>query len=207
MSAEKHPDRPWQNVLLVRDGMGYEASRSPQPISSDTPEPEAPSATSQLYPELPADTPDYVRANFEHFYHRPNDRQKGLLFIRLGITPTNNLHRYFDETQGEFLPDAPTVPNWQHRNSHPFGHIIDRLRVEQPDLWARALKSERDYKTAYSEHKEARSSNEHTDHIPLVTAKALEAATWHNRAVMSEVFSIIAPQMQAEGIDPVTACV
>jgi len=207
MSAENSSEIPWQNRAYLSPIPSYGISRNPQPIAPQLGETVIDrSVVTRLCPELDEHTPGYVRTNFEYFYASAADVEKRQEFIRRGITPTNNLRKYFDISQPEYWKPEQGIRNPLHRNTHPFGHILERLEFEQPDLWGRAVAAEQAYETAHKQNLATIHRDGHTDEELAAAAMALETATWHNRAVMSEVFDVIAPQMQAEGFDPISAC-
>lgn len=196
---------PWQQRALLPQMHSYDESCRPQPIALGGLERPDTALSARLCPELPADVPAYVKANFDYFYPSQADRELRQEFIRRDIIPTNNLRKYFDLSQKEYW--KPGVRNPFHRNTHPFGHIISRLMTESPELWERAVAAEQGYEQARKQHSAALLVHGRDSDVVASLKAALDEATWHNRAVMSEVFTVIAPQMEFENFEPVSACI
>ena len=145
--------------------------------------------------------PGYAVRNFDYFLGRPDQADKRAEMMARGLIPINNLGLFFTEQDPEL---APGIRNPMCRANQPFGHLIDRLCEGQPELWQRAVEAEQasvDASNALWRTLEAGDPN-----ARATVMEAAKATHWHRTEVLNEVFRILAPQMEAEGLDPLSAC-
>jgi hypothetical protein len=186
------PKLPWFNRVPVEEVQ-------PQLIIEVEQLPEQP----YIPQAAPEGLPAYAARNYDYFLSQQGRVDERAEFIRRGLVPTNNLRQYFDDSQPlELTPGHPWPLN---RHNQPFGPIIDELRAEQPELWERAASI---YQTTSQLSKQYRDllwggKRDEADQV----AAAFDDQVWLDREIFSEIFLIIAPRMEAKGIDPLSACI
>jgi len=149
---------------------------------------------------FPNDYPDYGIRNLDYFFGREADSKTRAEYLRRGLIPTNNLSVYFvDEPLAEL---APGIPNTYDYRQKPFGATIQNFKQAHPDLWEAAKASAQETTSAMRQHTKA--LLEHTDATDL--QMAADQASWNKAEIYDRVFRIIAPQLQAAGIDPLEVC-
>lgn len=157
--------------------------------------------------KLVTDYPDYAQRNFEYFLGREDSRGKRAEYASRGLIPTNNLSLWIVDNPSPFLVAGLDIPNPQDYRQKPFAHIFEALKTDHHELWQRAIE------TARINHDNVK---QFTDLIfstrDAETEKALalgakcEVSYWAQAEVYTELFNILAPQMIAEGHNPLDVC-
>lgn len=155
---------------------------------------------SERIPREPA-YPDFGKRILDAFYPDHDEQRKA--FEDRGLIPTNNLNLYIkDDPKPELDLGFPNIHDYRQRS---FGFAIEELKNEHPDLWERA-------KVAIAESGRLRSKYsdllwEQKREEAKAMEEALDSAIWAARQACDEIFRIIAPKLEAVGIDPLEICV
>ena len=146
--------------------------------------------------------PAFGVRNFERLYGNPQDAALRAEYVRRGIIPTNNLFLYIvDEPKPELAPGIRNTFDYRQR---PFGTVISQLRDNSPNLWEQAKKVAAESTRRTTEFSDLLFEGR-ADEAMLLRA-GVDEAYWAKAEVFDTVFRIIAPQLEALGIDPVEVC-
>ena len=147
--------------------------------------------------------PDYATRNVEYFLGHPSDAEDREEYERRGPVPTNNLNLYIvDDPDPEFAPGIPNPHDYRQRS---FGPIIETLRQEHSELWDEARDAIQLSNALLREYGRLLSEGKKDEAAGL--SVATDEAVWTRREACDRIFRIIAPQMQAAGIDPLEICI
>lgn len=158
---------------------------------------------SEQYPS----TPSYAERLFDHFMGRPEDTEKRAEYMRRGLIPTNNLCLLIvDEPAAEMVPGTG-IPNPHDYRQKPYGHILEALKTDQPEVWEQAKEVTAQRTARMSSYwgalfRDRYAENPETQEI----AAQCEAIEWDEAEVYTCVIQILAPQLEAEGFDPLEIC-
>lgn len=154
------------------------------------------------YPFQSSDYPEYGWKILDRLYAHPQDAELRAGYIQRGLIPTNNLSQYFvDDPKPEL---APGIRNPFDYRQKPFGPIITRFRETYPDLWAHARETAAESERRVSTYSDLLFAGERDKAMTLYAD--LEEAYWTRAKAYDQVIRIIAPQLEAAGIDPVEVC-
>jgi hypothetical protein len=148
--------------------------------------------------------PSYGTRNMDYFLGHPADADEREAYERRGLIPTNNLNLYIvDEPNPEFAPGIPNPHDYRQRS---FGPIIEALRQTYPELWEKAVGAIRQAQVRLEEYSALLTEGRKKEEEAELAATA-EEAVWERRKACDEIFRIIAPQMEAAGLDPMEICI
>jgi len=154
------------------------------------------------YPSHFSDYPEYGQQIFDRLYAHPQDAKLRDEYIQRSLIPTNNLSQYFVDNPKPEL--APGIQNPFDYRQKPFGPIITEFRETYPDLWARAIETAAESERRVSTYSDLLFAGEQDKAMTLYAD--LEEAYWIRAEVYDQVIRIIAPQLEAAGIDPIEVC-
>lgn len=151
--------------------------------------------------------PDYAKDNFDYFLGTSNDSAEYDKYKRLDIIPTNNLCLYMVDNPAAEL--APGYPNPDDYRQKKFGFVIEGFKEEYPELWAKACGVMAAYCELKNKNLDLMFIKDKTDVIIQKMSDneiLLDELFLAKAEVCSDVFKIIAPQMKAYDIDPISIC-
>jgi len=156
--------------------------------------------------ETISNIPDEERwfaTNINYFYGHAADAETRIEYFRRNIIPTNNLSLYIeDDPEPEMAPGIANPFDYRQR---PFGPAIVQLRQTHPELWGQAKAAIAQRHEVFDRFTSLLHSNQRSQALAL-QAEA-EAAHWQQAEVLDRVFRIVAPQVEALGVDPLQLCV
>jgi hypothetical protein len=149
----------------------------------------------------------YDQRLFEHYMGRPEDTEKRAEYVRRGLIPTNNLNLLIvDEPAAELAPGAG-IPNPHDYRQKPYGHILEDLKTNQPEVWEQAKEVSAQSRALMSSYWDTISGDHDTKSVEAKEIAAqCEATGWAEAEVYTCVMQILAPQLEAEGFDPLEIC-
>lgn len=155
--------------------------------------------------QLSQETP-YKHRLFDYFMSRPQDAERREEYVSRGLIPTNNLSLYIvDEPNVEMIPGSGVNNPWNWRQKS-FGHLIEALKTDQPELWQQAKEVSATVSELVTKYFEVASANGIESSEARALALQSQVAQWEYATVYTRVIEILGPQLDAEGIDPIELC-
>lgn len=150
--------------------------------------------------------PPYEQRLFDYFLSRPQDAERRAAYISRGLIPTNNLSLYIvDDPNAEIIPGSGVSNPWNWRQKS-FGHLIEALKTDQPELWERAKEVTATSGALIKKYWEVASTNGLENSEVVALQLQCNTAQWEHATVYTRIIEILGPQLDAEGIDPIELC-
>lgn len=149
----------------------------------------------------PTELPAYGMDILNTFYGGPADADKRAEYLKRGIIPTNNFARYVINDPENMPTNAPDSHNYLHK---PFGPALEDFRQTHPELWEQARKTSLVSRELMVTFTELLGDGERERAMAMRTD--VDEAHWAMEEACDAAFRILAPQLEAQGIDPLDVC-